>query len=204
MPRSWFGEYTAGRSPGWISASQIFKMHVLAVREMFLLQKQSTGHEASSKWREMLLQSRTYYVNIETFDWSVLRVIDDDYSSDRYTTPQFRLKVKIAERVSRGGILATTVGDHGEERKMLKIFYSHTLVVEFLDNFPSYPPRARIDHPDYRRSSLDAHSHHIGRGGWMCIFGGGREDWNPNTGSVVTLINVALDWMVLHFSTHGW
>ncbi|MFA6512532.1 MAG: hypothetical protein WCV86_05435 [Patescibacteria group bacterium] len=83
-----------------------------------------------------------------------------------------------------------------------EVFFRNPMMIVFPEAFPTEPPRFRVDTNPYKEVGA-SHDHHLFNDGWMCILAG-RKDWDVTRDSILSGLNAALDWCVLHFKRYGW
>lgn len=164
--------------------------------------------EVSKDYREYKLNDHRVFVNLAHFTWYEFRYV----SKYRYWTPVFRLRIKIAD-ANRSGEEVQVVkdGPNGRtfETTKVKVFFNHSVVMEFPPEYSNRPPSFQIDDPKYL-SLPQSHEHHMRygdsdkrEGTVLCIMAEAR-DWKPGGESTsVSAINAALLWMVYHFDKFG-
>jgi len=72
-------------------------------------------------------------------------------------------------------------------------------------NYPSIPPLMRTSTAKRRLSGGDhsMHDHHAYSNGWMCIMAE-PGDWDPRRDTIISALNVGIDWMNVHYKKFGW
>jgi len=197
MARRWFTRYTG---PGWgpkKGYNQFFATHIRDIRGHFDLKKIKPGIEVTTgTWRKYILQGRTVYVTVDKFTWQGYDDTPDGL------TPILRLGIRMASQKSRRVSLVDKILGKSKEEEGLSVFYDEVLRIQFKSDYPRTPPIFRVEDPRYVRAGT-SHEHHLWRGGWMCIFGN-SGDWNSEKDTIISAVNVALDWIVLHYNKFGW
>ncbi len=195
--RHWFTTYTgADWTPQQYGYNSLFAEHVQVIRDYYRLRKQRPGAEIGTGYRRQYsLQGKDWSIEITRFSWGKYRRVGNDLVDNvggDYITPHLELEFVIYD--STGQVFISDI----------------PMVIEFAPDFPASPPRFRLDSDQYRAFSGTDASHHIHKGGWMCIMGGGyssrytTSEWNPDVDTILAGLHRAFDWIVWHQTKYGW
>lgn len=181
----WFSTY---KGYDWTPArgyNETFREQILTLRGWFRLVKDEPGIERGmGAWINYRLQGGDYRITVDSLNWKAYRNLGS------YITPHFRLKIQIKNA----------------DRKLI---FSDTIIIEFSSNYPLNPPTFIVDNEKYKNPPGSPGTHHVYKGGKMCIMGGGysgysREQWDPEVDTIITALNRAFDLIAWHYKTFGW
>jgi hypothetical protein len=195
---NWFTTY---QEDDWTPSkgfNQFFAQHIQLIRSTFKLKKNGVGEELSTgHWELYNLEGRTLFITIDRFTWMEFEPIQDQRDDDIIgITPVFKLEVRIAE--------AFYLLDSSTPHRKPTAIWQHTLVIKFPPRYPGQKPRIFVDDKKYKNSEYIGDRHHLyNKDGELCILAG-DNDWNPEKDTVISALNIAFQWAVIHYDRHSW